>query len=138
MTCETCPHYLVLTEEDADVLGVVAKCAPPLRPAAERDALWSALGSGDLPMIASDHSPSPAALKDTDNAFEAWGGIAGAQTLLTLTLDEGAHRATCRSSRSSPRSRASRRGASRSRARARSRSATTRTSRSCARALPGR
>jgi allantoinase len=88
VTCETCPHYLVLTEEDADVLGVVAKCAPPLRPAAERDALWSALGTGDLPMVASDHSPSPASLKETENAFEAWGGIAGAQTLLTLTLDE--------------------------------------------------
>ena len=32
VTCETCPHYLVLTEEDAEALGNVAKCAPPLRP----------------------------------------------------------------------------------------------------------
>ncbi|MDB6111694.1 MAG: allantoinase, partial [Pedosphaera sp.] len=32
VTCETCPHYLVLTEEDVVHLGAVAKCAPPLRP----------------------------------------------------------------------------------------------------------
>jgi allantoinase len=91
-TCETCPHYLVLTDDDAERLGVVAKCAPPLRPSPERDALWSALASGDLPMIASDHSPSPASLKDTPDAFAAWGGIAGAQTLLALTLHEGERR----------------------------------------------
>jgi allantoinase len=71
---------------------MVAKCAPPLRPAAELEALWSAFALGDLPMLASDHSPSPASLKQTPNAFAAWGGIAGAQTLLVLTLDEGARR----------------------------------------------
>lgn len=92
VTCETCPHYLVLTDEDAERLGNVAKCAPPLRPAAEREALWAALAAGDLPMIASDHSPSPASLKQTHDTFEAWGGIAGAQTLLGLTLDEGERR----------------------------------------------
>ena len=31
VTCETCPHYLVLDEDDAERLGAVAKCAPPLR-----------------------------------------------------------------------------------------------------------
>ena len=88
-TCETCPHYLVLTEADAERLGAVAKCAPPLRPPGEREALWSALAAGDLPMIASDHSPSPPSLKQSASAFSAWGGIAGAQTLLPLVLDEG-------------------------------------------------
>src|SRR6185437_2373029 len=38
VTCETCPHYLVLSDEDAERLGAVAKCAPPLRPPAERAA----------------------------------------------------------------------------------------------------
>ena len=87
-TCETCPHYLALNDEDAVRLGPLAKCAPPLRPEAERLALWSA-AILDISMIASDHSPSPPALKDTPDAFAAWGGIAGAQTLLALTLDEG-------------------------------------------------
>jgi allantoinase len=86
VTCETCPHYLVLDAADAERLGTVAKCAPPLRPAAEVDALWAALADGSLPMVASDHSPAPPALKRGD-AFTAWGGIAGAQTLLALTLD---------------------------------------------------
>jgi allantoinase len=89
VTCETCPHYLVLTEEDAEELGNVAKCAPPLRPRRESEALWQALADGTLPMVASDHSPAPWALKDGDDAFAAWGGISGCQTLLPLLLSEG-------------------------------------------------
>ncbi|MEO9174551.1 MAG: allantoinase AllB [Gaiellales bacterium] len=87
-TCETCPHYLVLNDEDAERLGTVAKCAPPLRSEAERRELWLATIL-EISLIASDHSPSPAAMKDTANVFEAWGGIAGAQTMYTLMLDEG-------------------------------------------------
>ena len=90
-SCETCPHYLVLTEDDLEILGAVAKCAPPLRPAAERDALWRDLASGDLPMVASDHSPAPADLKTGDDYFRIWGGIAGCQSLLPLLLTEGYH-----------------------------------------------
>jgi allantoinase len=87
VSCETCPHHLVLTEEDAERIGVLAKCAPPLRPAAECDALWDALRDGTLPMVASDHSPAPAELKEGD-AFTAWGGISGCQSLLPLLLTE--------------------------------------------------
>ena len=36
VSCETCPHYLVLTEDDVERLGAVAKCAPPLRPRGEQ------------------------------------------------------------------------------------------------------
>jgi allantoinase len=88
VTCETCPHYLVLDEDDAERLGVLAKCAPPLRPRAEVDALWAALQDGRLPMVASDHSPAPPALKRGD-AFSAWGGIAGAQTTVALVAGDG-------------------------------------------------
>jgi allantoinase len=88
-TCETCPHYLVLDEDDAERLGAVAKCAPPLRAAAEREALWAA--RDEVAFVASDHSPAPAALKAGDDLFAAWGGISGAQTLLALVLDAGHH-----------------------------------------------
>jgi allantoinase len=89
-TCETCPHYLVLTEEDMERLGTLAKCAPPLRPAAERDALWAHLALGHIALVASDHSPSPPHMKA--GGFDtAWGGIAGAQSTLELLLDEGHH-----------------------------------------------
>jgi allantoinase len=88
-TCETCPHYLVLDEDDAERLGAAAKCAPPLRPAAERAALWAKLD--DVAFVASDHSPAPPELKGAEDFFEVWGGIAGAQALLGLLLDAGYH-----------------------------------------------
>jgi allantoinase len=91
VTCETCPHYLVLTEEDAETLGAVAKCAPPLRSRSDSEALWTALADGTLPMVASDHSPAPWEMKSGDDAFTAWGGISGCQTMLALLLTEGHH-----------------------------------------------
>jgi allantoinase len=90
-TCETCPHYLVLTEEDMERLGTASKCAPPLRPEGERAALWSELEAGNVALVGSDHSPCPPAMKAGDFAA-AWGGIAGAQTTLALLLDEGYRR----------------------------------------------
>jgi allantoinase len=92
VTCETCPHYLVLDEDDADRLGALAKCAPPIRPAAEVEALWERLLGGDIALVATDHSPAPASMKGGDDAFAAWGGISGAQTLLALMLDAGVRR----------------------------------------------
>jgi allantoinase len=91
VSCETCPHYLVFTEEDVEAIGALAKCAPPIRSAAERDQLWGYLADGTLPMVASDHSPAPANMKNDPNFFRVWGGISGCQTLLQLMLTEGYH-----------------------------------------------
>jgi len=85
-TCETCPHYLTLTEDDLETLGTRAKCAPPLRTAAAREKLWQHLGAGHVALVASDHSPCPPAMKE-GSFTEAWGGIAGCQSLLALLLD---------------------------------------------------
>lgn len=92
VTCETCPHYLALTAEDAERIGALAKCAPPLRSAEEREDLWSRVLAGDVQMIGSDHSPAPQALKQGDDAFAVWGGISGCQTVLGIVLGEGADR----------------------------------------------
>jgi dihydropyrimidinase len=57
---ETCPHYLLLTAEDVDKPGLDGAkwmCSPPLRQAADRDALWDALARGDLQVVSSDHAP---------------------------------------------------------------------------------
>ncbi|HEV2461467.1 MAG TPA: allantoinase [Ktedonobacterales bacterium] len=89
VSCETCPHYLVLTEEDVERLGAVAKCAPPLRSEEERQALWRQVESGALSMVASDHSPAPASMKSDANFFKVWGGISGCQSMLSLLLTEG-------------------------------------------------
>jgi allantoinase len=87
VTCEVTAHHLVLTEEDAERLGAVAKCAPPLRPAAETDALWAALSDGRVSFVVSDHSPATPEER-TGDPFSAWGGIAGGQTTLELLLTE--------------------------------------------------
>jgi allantoinase len=93
VSCETCPHYLVLTDEDVERLGAIAKCSPPIRDAGEQRALWRALAAGTLPMVASDHSPSPPSLKQDAPDFDgAWGGISGCQSMLEIVLSEGHHR----------------------------------------------
>lgn len=89
VTCETCPHYLVLTDEDVERIGAAAKCAPPIRSTAQREALWTALIHGDIQFLASDHSPAPWSLKQWPDFFQIWGGIAGCQTTLGLLLTEG-------------------------------------------------
>ncbi len=88
LTCEACPHHLLLTDEDATRLGAAAKCAPPLRSADEQAALWERLLAGEVDWIASDHSPAPPAMKQGDDFFRIWGGIAGAQLTLPLMLTE--------------------------------------------------
>jgi len=83
VTVETCPHYLTFAAEEIPPGATEFKCAPPLRGAAEREALWSALIGGEIDLIASDHSPCPPSLKATGgDFFAAWGGIAS----LELTL----------------------------------------------------
>jgi allantoinase len=89
VTAETCPHYLVLTGDDMERLGAVAKCAPPLRDDAERTALWEHVRAGRVDTIGSDHSPSPWALKEQPDFFRVWGGISGVQHLLPVLLDAG-------------------------------------------------
>ena len=89
VSCETCPHYLSLTEDDVERLGAIAKCAPPIRSQEEQDALWHGLADGTLPMVASDHSPAPQDMKSGDNFFDAWGGISGCQSLLQILLTHG-------------------------------------------------
>lgn len=86
VSCETCPHYLVLTEKDVLKLGAVAKCAPPLRSSRERDALWERVLAGEVTTIGSDHSPSPPDMKRDTNFFKVWGGISGVQHLLALLI----------------------------------------------------
>jgi allantoinase len=88
-TCEVCPHHLVLDENDAEAIGALAKCGPPLRSASEIEDLWRALEAGEIGSIASDHSPAPPDMKRGDDMFAVWGGIAGAQTTLALTLTHG-------------------------------------------------
>ena len=83
ISAETCPHYLTFAAEEIPDGATQYKCAPPIRGRDERDALWRALVADDIQLVASDHSPCPPAMKDTNgDFFRAWGGIA----LLQLSL----------------------------------------------------
>jgi allantoinase len=88
-TCETCPHYLVLNEHDLQRVGAAAKCAPPLRSPGENDEMWQDLAGGKIAFVVSDHSPAPLAMKQSDDAFKIWGGIAGVQSTLSILLSRG-------------------------------------------------
>ncbi len=89
---ETCPHYLLYTEDDLEKLGGLGKCAPPLRTVQDRDALWAGLADGTLPMVVSDHSPSSLELKRGDDFAKLWGGISGCQSTRQLLLAHAAGR----------------------------------------------
>ncbi|HZK77993.1 MAG TPA: allantoinase AllB, partial [Gemmatimonadaceae bacterium] len=80
LTVETCPHYLTFAAEEIPDGATEYKCAPPIRSAAEREALWDALIAGDIDLVASDHSPCLPSLKETGGDFSSsWGGIASLQ-----------------------------------------------------------
>lgn len=89
VTCETCPHYLALTEGDLERLGAIAKCAPPLRSEFDRRALLEEVRAGHVDTIGSDHSPAPMTMKTDADFFKVWGGISGCQHLLSLLFDLG-------------------------------------------------
>jgi allantoinase len=82
VTVETCPHYLALDAGHVPPGATEFKCCPPVRDAANADALWAGLRAGVIDAVVSDHSPSPPELKrpDAGGGFvTAWGGISSLQ-----------------------------------------------------------
>ena len=82
VTCETAPHYLLLTEHDLQEDGRF-KMNPPLRTMEDRLALLKGLQDGSIDMIATDHAPHSAEEKSKglkDSAF----GIVGIETAFPL------------------------------------------------------
>ncbi len=79
VTVETCPHYLTFDAAEIPDGATQLKCCPPIREADNREALWAALGAGDIDVVVSDHSPCTAALKSSPDFGVAWGGIASVQ-----------------------------------------------------------
>lgn len=87
VSCSTSPHYLLLTDEDAERLGAAAKCAPPLRGAGDVDALWRHLAAGDIDLIVSGHRPALGAAPGAD-IFAAPTGLSAGPFTLGLMLME--------------------------------------------------
>jgi allantoinase len=86
ITVETCPHYLTFTAEEILDGATQFKCAPPIRERENRDALWNALNSGLIDLLATDHSPCPPHMKcaDSGDFTRAWGGISSLQVSLPV------------------------------------------------------
>ncbi len=87
--CETCPHYLFLSEEDVDKLGPFAKCNPPLRSKESAERLWNYVNDGTVDFIGSDHSPFLYSEKEKglDDIFKAAAGFPGVDLRLPLMLE---------------------------------------------------
>lgn len=86
-TVEVCYHHALLDSTATDTHGVFAKCAPPLRDAACRDALAQLVLNNAVDGIGSDHSPAPPSLKTGRSFWDAWGGIMGCQHGLLLLAE---------------------------------------------------
>ena len=78
VTCETAPHYLVLDENDLQEDGRF-KMNPPLRSAADKEALLAGVLDGTIDMIATDHAPHSAEEKSRGLSGSAF-GIVGLET----------------------------------------------------------
>jgi dihydroorotase len=85
VTCEVAPHHFLLTEEHVCMYDTHAKMNPPLRAAADRDAMIEAILDGVVDAIATDHAPH--AVHEKEVEFEnAPNGITGLETALGLSL----------------------------------------------------
>jgi dihydroorotase len=85
VTCEVTPHHFLLTEEHVGFYNTNAKMNPPLRSAADRDAMIEAILDGVVDAIATDHAPH--AVHEKEVEFEnAPNGITGLETALGLSL----------------------------------------------------
>lgn len=93
---ETCPHYLLMTEDVLDKPGLDGAkwmCSPPQRTSDDQTALWDALESGALDLVSSDHAPyrfdETGKLSAGPNAgfHQIANGLPGLETRLPLLFD---------------------------------------------------
>ncbi|MEO3993555.1 MAG: dihydroorotase family protein [Desulfurococcaceae archaeon TW002] len=88
LTVETTPHHLYFTKEDVLRLGNYLKLAPTLKSRDDVRALWRALSSGSVDVVASDNAPSTRSEKEV-STWDAWGGIPSLEVMLPLVFTLG-------------------------------------------------
>jgi len=87
ITAETCPQYLTLTDESYETVGSLMKVYPPVRRAADREALWEGVWDGTITSVGSDHAPHTAEQKRQGLATQPAGAV-GVETLAPLMVNE--------------------------------------------------
>ena len=85
ITCETCPQYFSLTEEEVLKQGTMARVNPPLRTPADVAAIIAGLRDGTIDAIATDHAPHAKEEKAL-SLTEAPSGMVGLETALGVAL----------------------------------------------------
>ncbi|OYT73631.1 MAG: dihydroorotase [Chloracidobacterium sp. CP2_5A] len=86
MTCEVTPHHLALDESAVLELGALAKMNPPLRTAADVEALLEGVADGVVACIATDHAPHATLEKDQVLSHAPF-GVTGLECAVSLMLD---------------------------------------------------
>ena len=90
LTCETCPQYFTLTEDEILTRGALARVNPPLRTAKDIKGIIAGLKDGTIDAIATDHAPHSAEEKARPLA-KAPSGMIGLETSLAIALTELYH-----------------------------------------------
>ncbi|KKR95809.1 MAG: Dihydroorotase [Candidatus Uhrbacteria bacterium GW2011_GWF2_41_16] len=85
VTAETCPHYLVLTDEAVTGYNTNAKMKPPLRSQEDVEAVRSGLKDGTIDVIATDHAPHAQEEKEMEFDYAPF-GITGLETALSIIM----------------------------------------------------
>lgn len=85
VTAETCPHYLVLTDQAVRTFDTFTKMNPPLRSETDQKALMEGLKDGTIDVIATDHAPHAFEDKECEFKIAAF-GIVGLETVLGLMM----------------------------------------------------
>jgi dihydroorotase len=84
VTCETCPHYFMLTDIELLQCDADYKMNPPLRESKDREAVCAAILDGTVDCIVTDHAPH--APYEKENFMTAAFGTVGLETALAATL----------------------------------------------------
>ena len=90
ITCETCPQYFTLTEDEVLTQGAMARVNPPLRTAQDVKGIIAGLKDGTIDVIATDHAPHSAEEKARP-LTRAPSGMIGLETSLAITLTQLYH-----------------------------------------------
>src|SRR5699024_4970293 len=93
ITAETCPHYLVLTGDEAlEARGTFAKVAPPLREKEDNLVHWQALADGTIDFVGTDHAPYEIETEKDAPDSDIWNsfpGFPGVEQMVPILVSEG-------------------------------------------------
>ena len=90
ITCETCPQYFTLTEDEILTKGTLARVNPPLRTEKDVKGIITGLKDGTIDVIATDHAPHSVEEKRRE-LTKAPSGMVGLETSLAITLTQLYH-----------------------------------------------